>query len=654
MFCIEDHRIISSGILSEGHRVFGDVIASTSLVLSASSMVEETIQGTALFTATPVNAVNPGAVSIASQSIANALQMNVDGATVEAGSVPVNYNTNQSFTVVFQYTDDNGTYQFTKTITVTNLVITITTKGYLDGTKVIVGEIVSDAWVPGVYPDVAGNTVSETISFYVDNVLVADNYVMQTGEGILSAIVDLTAGSETAQYAPDEYVNITDFTFTVENLSWIVPSGSATVPDAFDDLDWTLADEGDGTGITISITALPADNGSAITDIQYRVEGGAAVSVGAATIGDYLIDITDLNAYVDNNIEIRAVNANGSGAWSSIKTAKPTDVPDAFVIGNWSIAATGTTGDATLTVSALPSSNGSAITDIVASVDGGAFASVGGATTGDYALNDLFTDGIESDVVIRAVNANGQSSDSDTKPVTTNAGGASPDISYIGEVTGKGNNAGTITLDFSGLSLQQDDFVVLYASVIENSSSALVGVGVNAASSGWTEETGQYANDNRNVSAVLAHKAMGATPDADVVVDSPVGSNYLGIVTARAYRNVDVSDPFDGSIVFNTNVNTGTPNISNYTPTDAGTVAVNFCVGSDTVPLDTATDVPSGSGYSNFKQDQISTGSYAGQICSSDYFGWAAGEIVGGNYVGAATGTTEGRCGATFGLRKAP
>lgn len=87
--------------------------ATPGLVLSDVSIQEGTAQGVAVATATPVHARNPGPVSIVSQDIADALQINVDGVTVEAGSHTLVLGVDATpFTITFEYTDDTGPHQF--------------------------------------------------------------------------------------------------------------------------------------------------------------------------------------------------------------------------------------------------------------------------------------------------------------------------------------------------------------------------------------------------------------------------------------------------------------------------------------------------------------------------------------------------------------
>ena len=91
-----------------------------------------------------------------------------------------------------------------------------------------------------------------------------------------------------------------------------ITADTFTAPDAFTAPDWGLAnDDGD---ISVNILTLPADGGAPITDLEYRVNAGAAVSFGETTTGSYPIVADE-----DDEVQIRAVNAVGAGDWSDVK-----------------------------------------------------------------------------------------------------------------------------------------------------------------------------------------------------------------------------------------------------------------------------------------------------------------------------------------------
>lgn len=104
------------------------------------------------------------------------------------------------------------------------------------------------------------------------------------------------------------------------------------VPDAFAVGDWSVT-PGAGENFTVTVASLPDDGNSAITDIEYRVDGGSAVSSGGV-IG---FEVTGI-LQGSRDIQVRAVNAIGAGAWSDTKTitvVEDTTVAQDRVIGSW-------------------------------------------------------------------------------------------------------------------------------------------------------------------------------------------------------------------------------------------------------------------------------------------------------------------------------
>lgn len=94
---------------------------SPGLLISAVAFDEGLSQGTAIATTTPTNATTPGARSLSNIVPANALQMNVDGVTIEAGSVAVSATTTPTVTFTISYTDAAGLHNFNRSFDVNDL-----------------------------------------------------------------------------------------------------------------------------------------------------------------------------------------------------------------------------------------------------------------------------------------------------------------------------------------------------------------------------------------------------------------------------------------------------------------------------------------------------------------------------------------------------
>jgi len=90
-----------------------------------------------------------------------------------------------------------------------------------------------------------------------------------------------------------------------------------TVPDAFEVGDWSIAPGDEEADVTIN--ALPDDGGAAITDIEYRLDGGSWVSSGGTTS----FTITGLTNDEEYDVELRGVNSVGAGDWSDTKQVTP-------------------------------------------------------------------------------------------------------------------------------------------------------------------------------------------------------------------------------------------------------------------------------------------------------------------------------------------
>jgi hypothetical protein len=168
-----------------------------------------------------------------------------------------------------------------------------------------------------------------------------------------------------------------------------------------------------------------------------------STATAAGTTGAFTASMTGLTAGTLYYVRAYAINSEGTSYGAEV-TFTTDDVPDAFTSGQWSVADLETTGDARITITALPSDNGAAITDLEVKVGAAAYASLAGTTTGTYDVAG-FTDGVSTNVLIRAVNAVGNGADSDTKSVTTTAPAAfSPadtDIIYVRDVSDTTNSS---------------------------------------------------------------------------------------------------------------------------------------------------------------------------------------------------------------------
>ncbi len=97
---------------------------------------------------------------------------------------------------------------------------------------------------------------------------------------------------------------------------------AATVPGAFAENGWSLADQPSAAGDTLALTvaALPDDGGAAISALQYRIGTGSAVTLPGTGTGARTVTVP---AGTAASLQLRAVNSIGAGSWSAAKTAVP-------------------------------------------------------------------------------------------------------------------------------------------------------------------------------------------------------------------------------------------------------------------------------------------------------------------------------------------
>lgn len=111
------------------------------------------------------------------------------------------------------------------------------------------------------------------------------------------------------------------------------PAVPAGPPGLFAAGAWSLVME--GSVLRIVISSLPADGGSPITDIQYRIGTGAPVSLGQTTPGSY-----PSVAQLGDQVQIRAVNAIDPGEWSLAKVLVAPTVTIALAETSYAAGAT--------------------------------------------------------------------------------------------------------------------------------------------------------------------------------------------------------------------------------------------------------------------------------------------------------------------------
>jgi hypothetical protein len=132
------------------------------------------------------------------------------------------------------------------------------------------------------------------------------------------------------------------------NITWPGRNrDNPTVPDAFVLANWGLADPTTGGTLNIVINSLPFDGFDRLTDVEFRVDGGAWNSSGGVTS----FSILGLTNGVEHDIELRAVNATGAGLPSDLKSGTPTLNNLPILVGSVAANDLGNAGAGSTTVS---------------------------------------------------------------------------------------------------------------------------------------------------------------------------------------------------------------------------------------------------------------------------------------------------------------
>ena len=220
------------------------------------------------------------------------------------------------------------------------------------------------------------------------------------------------------------------------NAYFVTPAGEFFLASSIPGAPNVSLIQGAGQGeMYITIDSAADDAGRAITGYQYSLDAGAwATLPGGTAIGQRTVNTgVPTTTY---SVRVRATNANGDGAATpaaNVTTGNISVAPSAFGAGGWSLSdKPSTLGDkVTLAFTTLPSSGGSAITDVQYQINAGSWVSIGTTPT---SLDVTVPATTLVDIQIRAVNAIGNGA-VDTKSITPTSIAAASTTAYFGADT---------------------------------------------------------------------------------------------------------------------------------------------------------------------------------------------------------------------------
>lgn len=159
------------------------------------------------------------------------------------------------------------------------------------------------------------------------------NFTASGGDtGITALYIDGTNATMAFVNPPD--ITLTSgsvMSTTLESGSTITGlSGGSTEPAAFTVGMWTLGSNNVSGELALNILGLPGNGGSAITELQYRIDGGTWIIMSGTGTGTR--ELTGLTDDIEYEVEIRAINAIGPSLTSDIKSATPGYVAPEIVV----------------------------------------------------------------------------------------------------------------------------------------------------------------------------------------------------------------------------------------------------------------------------------------------------------------------------------
>jgi titin len=179
---------------------------------------------------------------------------------------------------------------------------------------------------------------------------------------------------------------------------------------------------------SLAVTAtLGSNNGSPITSVEYSTDGGSTwkstgQNTGTFTITELSASKTPLTAGTSYSVRVRSINNAGASAASNAKTAAPLSAYSAPAAPTINGLTPGL--DSLVVSSTLGAANGSAVTEVEYSTDGGSTWKGTGQNTGSFTITEISASrtplqgGTAYSVRVRSINNAGASAASNAKTAT--------------------------------------------------------------------------------------------------------------------------------------------------------------------------------------------------------------------------------------------
>lgn len=236
----------------------------------------------------------------------------------------------------------------------------------------------------------------------------------QSSDGHFSFLVQVlsTGGVDTMVFGtptatPTDTVE-KSYKTTVDNSALLYVVNRYSGDFAADPIVWTGADQ-----VTVNNTGGTSVSGDLTSSIAYEQAMPKQTYDARATWND------------DRNVAAVAIGL--------VPATSAAVAPDAMVAGDWTLATGSAANELDLNIVSAPADNGSAITDYEYEIDAsGSWVSLATATTGVVTIT-MAAPATSYDIRVRAVNAGGAATGSDTKTATSGASGVTDIMAGIGD-----------------------------------------------------------------------------------------------------------------------------------------------------------------------------------------------------------------------------
>lgn len=227
-------------------------------------------------------------------------------------------------------------------------------------------------------------------------------------------------------------------------------------------------------------------------------------------------------------------------------------------------------------------------------------------------------------------------------------------ISFVGSGSDGAANAGDPSIDLTGLSLQQNDLVIV--AFTEAGATGDADLDLTMTTADYTQVADLFSDDTIQTNFAVFYKFMGATPDTTAVANGSGDAQNGAVAALQVFRGVDTTTPMDVAATTNTGTGGFSPDPPSIdwstagvwvviaggsgTTVGAGGVYTNptgYTTNAVSLAQNDTNDATAGMGYNSSPSDPEDPGVMTHSGTDSANFSWAAVTMALRPAAGAAT-----------------